>query len=150
MNEHPQPTPSRPARDGEICSCSEPAIRVILVDNLGPVPFCGMPSDDHNPRDCPPWCIQEQEFPFDRDHMGESDEVLLDAHPWQHVVDGQWVTEFQSLLVSQRKESGVKSTCIEIVGVDDKLAGLLTAYEADQLCEILQELATTLRTEATP
>lgn len=145
-----QPTPTRPARDGEICFCGKPAIDVFLCADLGPVPFCGTAGDDHKPSDCPPWCIQDHEFPFDRRHMSESRQVKLDAYPWQHVVGERWLTEFQALLIGLTKEPGAKPAYIEIIGVNDKLAGCLTAYEAEQLAGILQELATTLRNEATP
>jgi hypothetical protein len=48
------------------------------------------------------------------------------------------------------KEPNGKPSYIEIIGADDQLAGRLTAYEAEQLAEILQNLAATLRGESHP
>lgn len=71
--------------------------------------------------------------------------IPLDAFPWQERVGGQWQTCFRSLLVGLAKEPDGKPAHIEITGADDQLAGRLTAYEAEQLAEILRNLATTLR-----
>jgi hypothetical protein len=69
----------------------------------------------------------------------------LDASPWQQQVGDEWHTEFQTLLVGLTKEPNAKPAYIEIIGTDAQLAGRLIAYEADQLGEILRELAATLR-----
>lgn len=129
--------PNRPARDGEVCCCGEPAVVVVLTDDFGPVPYCGNSDDDHSPSDCPAWCVQDHGLPYDRKHMDASHVVPLDAFP-----------ERSSLLVGLAKELN-KPACIEVVGVDDQLAGCLTAYEADQLAGILQALAATLRDDST-
>lgn len=128
--------PKRPARDDEICGCGEPASVVFLTKNLGPVPFCGMSDGDHNPPDCPPWCAQDHDLPYDRKHMDASHAVPLDASPEQ-----------SPLLIGLSKEPS-KPAYVEVVGVDDQLAGCLTAYEADQLAAILRDLAATLRDDS--
>jgi hypothetical protein len=128
--------PKRPARDGEFCCCGEPASVVFLTEDLGPVPFCGFSDDDHSPPDCPPWCAQDHGFPYDRRHMDAGHMIPLDAFP-----------ERSPLLVGLAKDLN-KPACIEIVGVDDQLAGCLTAYEADRLAGILRILAVALRKES--
>jgi hypothetical protein len=144
-----RPTPTRTARDGETCSCGRPAIEVYLCDDLGPVPYCGTAGDGHKPSDCPPWCVQEHEFPFDRGHMSQSRQVRLDADPRQHLVLGQWETDFRSLLIGLTKGPGAKPTYIEVVEFNEDYAIPLTAYEAEQLSRILQEFATILRRQET-
>jgi len=144
-----QPIPRRPARDGEICSCGRPAVDVVLTEDLGPVPSCGT-DEAHRPPDCPPWCVQDHRLPHDRRHASESHAVPLDGCPWQERVGGKWQTRFQSLLAGLAKEPNGKPSYIEIIGADDQLAGHLTAHEAEQLADILRNLAATLRDESHP
>ena len=107
-----------------------------------------MAGEAHKPADCPSWCDEgRHQLPFDRRHDGENHEVELDAHPHQYLVNGEWRTWRQPLLVGLTKEPGSKPAYIEIIGVDEKLAGRLTAYEAEQLADILRELAATLHRE---
>ena len=140
--------PKRAAREGEVCSCGRPAIEVVLCDDLGPVPYCGTAGDGHRPSDCPPWCVQGHELPYEGRHMSESHAVPLDACPQQDGVDGEWQTWFQSLLVGLTKEPNHKPAYIDIVGADGQHAGCLTAHEAEQLAGILLNLAATLRDES--
>lgn len=144
-----RPMPTRSARDGEVCSCGRPAVDVLLTDDLGPVPSCGM-DEAHRPPDCPPWCVQDHQLPHDRRHASQSHAVPLDSCPWQEHVGGKWQTRRQPLLAGLAKEPNGKPPYIEIIGADDQLAGRLTAYEAEQLAEILQNLAATLRGESHP
>jgi hypothetical protein len=128
------PIPNRPARDGEVCCCGKPATKVVLTDDLGPVPYCGTPGEGHHPSDCPPWCANEDhEFPYGRNHRDIGHSIPLDFLP-----------ERSPLMVGLTKEPN-KPACIDLIGVDDQLAGYLTAYEAEKLAEILRDLAATLR-----
>jgi hypothetical protein len=146
----PPPTPKRPAREGEICPCGEPAIDVLLYEDLGPVPWCGTKADNHRFSDCPPWCTGEHSLPLDLRHQGESHVVPLDDCPQHERIDGQWQTWFLPLLIGITKEFGPKPAYIELIGTDDQLAGRLNAYEAEQTAEILLELAATLRASSPP
>ena len=112
------------------------------------MPFCGVAGEAHKPADCPSWCAEDHHhLPFDRSHDGENHEVELDAHPYQDLVNGEWRTWRQPLVVGLTKEPSSKPAYIEIIGVDEKLAGRLTAYEAEQLADILRRLAAILRHE---
>ena len=143
-----RPVPRRRAREGEVCSCGRPAVEVVFTEDLGPVPSCGTDDKAHRPPDCPSWCAQDHDVPYDRMHQSESRLVPLDACPWQECIGGKWQTILQPLLVGLVKEPGAKPACIEIVGTDDQLAAHLTAPEAEQLAEILRELAATLRDDS--
>lgn len=57
-------------------------------------------------------------------------------------------TILQPLLVGLTKKPSSKPAYVEIVGTDGQLAAQLTAYEAEQLAEILRDLAATLRDES--
>ena len=138
--------PKRPAREDEVCSCGRPAVKVVFTEDLGPVPSCGT-KEVHRPPDCPPWCIQDHRLPHDRTHMSESQQVSLDASPWERV-DGTWEAALQPLLVGLTRRPDGKPTYIDIIGTDSQLAAQLTAYEADKLAEILRNFAATLREES--
>lgn len=143
-----KPTPRRPARPGEICSCGRPAVEVLLYDDLGPVANCRTAEvGRHRPADCPPWCTAEHSAAFDLPHHGETFNVNLDAHPWQDAINGEWETFLQPIMAGITKERDGKPAYIDLVGVDDKLAGHLTAHEAERLADILRDLAATMRTE---
>lgn len=146
---NPKPTPRRPARPEEICSCGRRAVKVLLLDDLGPTPYCGEFEDNaHKPVDCPPWCTAEHSLPFDQVHYGQDHSIELDAHPYvQRVASGEWEHHRSRIAVGITKDPGAKPAYISMVGYDDQTAGHLTAYEADQLADILHELAATLRRE---
>jgi hypothetical protein len=121
---------------------------VWLLDDLGPVPFCGEARDDHKPSDCPPWCVADHRTPFDREHDGELYGVPLDAHPYQvRVASGEWETERMPVLVSLSQLRPDRELYISLVGQSGtpEAVSHLTAHEADQLAEILHKLAATLR-----
>lgn len=139
------PMPTRPAREGEVCSCGRPAVEVAIIEGLGPVPSCGTADEAHRPPDCPPWCVQDHDLSYELRHEGEAHAVRLDAHVWQQRIGGEWRTCFPPLIVCLAKEPGSKPAHIEIVGSYDLHAKRLTAYEAEQLAETLTGLAATLR-----
>lgn len=144
----PKPTPKRPARDGELCSCGKPALEVLFFDDLGPVASCGPYSDStHRGTDCPSWCVEKHWTPFDQLHSGRTVNIELDHHVEQERMRGEWETFRLPLLVGLTKEPNSKPAYIEIIGVEDQLAGRLTAHEADQLADTLHALAATLRKE---
>lgn len=143
------PMPRRRAREGEVCSCGRPAIEVAIIEGVGPVPSCGRADKAHRPSDCPPWCVQDHDLSYELRHEGDAQVIRLDSHLWQRRIAGEWQTCFLPILVGLVKEPGGRPACIEINGVkaDDQLAGRLTVYEAEQLAEVLRELAATLRNE---
>lgn len=98
------PMPTRPAREGEVCSCGRPAVEVAIIEGLGPVPSCGMTDEAHRPPDCPPWCVQDHDLSYELRHEGEAHAVRLDAHVWQQHIGGKWRTCFPPLVVCLAKE----------------------------------------------
>ncbi|MFB9834789.1 DUF6907 domain-containing protein [Actinoallomurus acaciae] len=144
-----EPTPRRPARDGEVCACGRPAVDVLLFNDLGPTPSCGTFEEGrHRPAGCPSWCVAEHSRPWDGEHGGEIHEVELAYHPYVvTVLSGEEKTYLAPILASILTDSADGEPYISLVNHDGCASDRLTSDEADQLADILQELAATMRRE---